>query len=84
MVPIPPTADDLLLRLYGAAYWLLYHDVARDLFPGTPVYLLSPEQDRRVAVRAGGLIQLVLSRGTSTAPGTPSPGSSPAAPGQYL
>lgn len=48
--------------LFGTLYWLLYHQVSRDLFPDTPIVSLSPQQDGLVTARVDALIRVGAQR----------------------
>jgi hypothetical protein len=52
-----PPLEQFIAHVFAAAYWLLYHEVARDLFPETRVHALSPTQDQAVTARTGAMIQ---------------------------
>lgn len=43
--------EDPIRALVSIAYWLLFHEVARDMFHETPVHQLTVVQDRAVTSR---------------------------------
>lgn len=81
--PLPPVAvEQWFAHLFGVPYWLLYHQVARDVFPGTPIVSLSPQQDAVITGRVDGLIRVGAQRILPQPPPAPDDrGAPPAGPG---
>jgi len=55
-------ADQWFAHLFGTLYWLLYHQVSRDVFPDTPIVSLSPQQDGLITGRVDALIRVGAQR----------------------
>ena len=63
--------NELIAHAFAASAWLLYYEVARDLFPGVQVHALSPTQDQAVTNRVYGLI--AVAKNKLLPPATPGP-----------
>jgi hypothetical protein len=63
--------DQWFAHLFGTLYWLLYHQVSRDVFPETPIVSLSPQQDALVTGRVDSLIRVGAQRILPPPPAAP-------------
>lgn len=77
--PQAPPIEQWFAHLFGALYWLLYHQVARDVFPDAPIVSLSPQQDSVVTGRVDALIRVGAQRILPQPPPAPDDRRSPPA-----
>jgi hypothetical protein len=54
--------EQVIAHVFATTTLLLYYEIARDLFPGTPVHGLSSAQDEMVTMRLDRMIRVTKNR----------------------